>query len=187
MTFWYEGSEILEGVVCHCIHTVFRLISVIYAKRKLKEEENGNMDPSVCIVVAPLLVQFFVVQCNLQFALCTLCFVLCALHIALCTLHFALYILQFVLCDFHFVQCTLHFALCTVHSALCTGKQLGAQTSLHQLEFHQSQDYITIFPLFPSLLVTLSSLFICIRSLPLLSSVVKKGAWTDVLVFAILY
>ena len=89
-------------------------------------------------------------------------------------------------CPVQFAICTLHFVLCTVHSALCTGKQLGAQTSLHQLEFHQSQDYITLHPLFPSLLVTLSSLFICIRSLPLLSSVVKKGAWTDILVFAIL-
>ena len=90
MTFWYERSEVLEGVVCHCIHTVLRLISVIYAKRKLKEEENGNMDPSVRIVVAPLLVQFLVVQCNLQFALCTLCFAHCTLYFALWTLHFAI-------------------------------------------------------------------------------------------------
>ena len=111
MTFWYEGSEILEGVVCHCIHTVLRLISVIYAKRKLKEEENGNMDPSVCIVVAPLLVQFLVVQCNLQFALCTLCFAHCTLYFAICTLH---------LRNLYFVLFTLWSALCTLYSALCT-------------------------------------------------------------------
>ena len=130
----------------YCIHTVFRLISVIYANRKLKEEEKGDMDPSVRIVVAPLLVQFLVVQCNLQFALCTLCF----------------------------AQCTLHFALgnSLVHRPLCTS---------------WNSTRVKIISLFPSLLVNLSSLFICIRSLPLLSSVVKKGAWTDILVFAILY
>ena len=167
MTFWYEGSEILEGVVCHCIHTVFRLISVIYANTKLKEEEKGDMDPSVRIVVAPLLVQFLVVQCNSHFALCTLCFVLCALYFAFCILHF-------VLCTLHFVQGTLHFALgnSLVHRPLCTS---------------WNSTRVKIISLFPSLLVTLSSLFICIRSLPLLSSVVKKGAWTDILVFAILY
>ena len=92
----------------YCIHTVFRLISVIYANRKLKEEEKGDMDPSVCIVVAPLLVQFLVVQCTLHFVLCTLCFVLCTLHFAFCILHFVL--------------CTLCRSLCTLHweTAWCT-------------------------------------------------------------------
>ena len=119
--------------------------------------------------------------CSLHFALCALCFVLCTLHFVLCTLHFTFCNLYFViftlcsaLCTLHFVQCTLHFALgnSLVHRPLCTS---------------WNSTRVKIISLFPSLLVTLSSLFICIRSLPLLSSVVKKGAWTDVLVFAILY
>ena len=93
---------------------------------------------------------------------------------ALCTLHFAICALHFMLCNLYFVQCTLHW-----ETAWCT--DLSVPVGI------PPESRFTFHPLFPSLLVTLYSLFICIRSLPLLSSVVKKGIWTDLWVFAILY
>ena len=155
------------------LHPYCLSINICNLRKKKAQGGRKRRYGSQRIVVAPLLVQFLVVQCNLQFALCTLHFVLCTLHFTFCTLYFVISTLCSALCTLHFVQCTLHFALgnSLVHRPLCTS---------------WNSTRVKIISLFPSLLVTLSSLFIGIRSLPLLSSVVKKGAWTDILVFAIL-
>ena len=143
----------------YCIHTVFRLISVIYANRKLKEEEKGDMDPSVRIVVAPLLVQFLVVQCNLQFALCTLHFALCSLHFVLCTLCFALCALHFAICTLCFVLCILCRALCTLHweTAWCTDLSAPAGIPPESRLYHSSPS-LPISSCHPLFLVHLHSL-----------------------------
>ena len=137
----------------YCIHTVFRLISVIYANRKLKEEEKGDMDPSVSLLLLCWCSSSLSSAiCNSHFALCTLCFVLCALCFVLCILHFAF-------CTLYFALCTLCRSLCTLHweTAWCTDLSAPAGIPPASRLYHSSPS-LPISSCHPLFLVHLHSL-----------------------------